>query len=1100
MPRFHRIIAAAVLPWLLVAQAHGAGDDGTGAVHCERWIARLVSSQGTVEVKHTASDHWRPTRLGDTFCFGGAIRVREDSRAALELDNDTVLRLDQKTTLLLPESSGAGDRDYWMQLYEGALHLISRIRQRLQIRTPFANAGLEGTEFVVRVLDDETVVSVLEGQIGLSNQFGRLSLAAGQTAAARRGQPPVLRLEVRPKDAVLWALHYPLIFDPGEAVPDSPVLEAQRLLIIGRAAEARVLLEVPLREDPADGQALALAAVVAVAQNDTDAAAGLAERAVAAAPRDTGAQLALSYVRQAQFDLHGALAAAESAVGASPADPLAWTRVAEVRAMLGDTEGALGAADRAAQLAPNLSRTQTVLGFVALARLQIDRARSAFEAAIASDPADPLPRMGQALAKIRRGFLADGRRDLEIAASLDPLSSLIRSYLGRAYFDERRDALASDQFRLAKEFDPRDPTPWLNSAILKQITNRPVDALVDLERSIALNDNRAVYRSRFLLDSDLAARSASLARIYGDLGFDRRALVEGWSSVNADPGNWSAHRLLADAYALQSRQNVARVSELFQSLMYQELNVLPLQPQAQEDSLPIVARSGPTAVAFNEFHPLFLSNGTNLQLDGSLGSHDTWGNNLVAYGLHDRLSYSFGQFHYETDGFRPNNHQREDIYNAFVQFAISPEVNVQAELRRRVTEQGDLAMRFDPDAFSPTLTRNVEQDTGRIGLRLAPWQHSSFLASLVYVNREGDIGEDNPVPGDFPSYVLANATDGYQSELQYLLRGNRFNLIAGGAWYSLDREDRRRVDWTPIFGAACPPELFDQADCSGSTRAQTDHKTGYVYLNANLPDTVRWTLGYSYDDVDERPLRTQRNNPKLGLQWDLTPSVRVRAAYFETIKRVLVVEQTLEPTQVAGFTQFFDDFNGTEARTRGLGLDWRLRKTLFFGAEAAHRDIREPDLLNDPVEYAERDSDAFKSYLYWAPDRQWSFNVSFEYEDLDSDGRIPQVPETLRTTGLPLEIRHFRPSGVFGGLRATWTDQTVRYSGAPLDKTQDQFWLFDASLGYRLPNRRGIVSVDMWNLFDKEFYYLDDNFRTAEPVAPRFIPDRTLVAKLSLSF
>jgi hypothetical protein len=46
-----------------------------------------------------------------------------------------------------------------------------------------------------------------------------------------------------------------------------------------------------------------------------------------------------------------------------------------------------------------------------------------------------------------------------------------------------------------------------------------VEALHKLQKAIELNDNRAVYRSRLLLDSDLAARSAALARIYSDFGF-----------------------------------------------------------------------------------------------------------------------------------------------------------------------------------------------------------------------------------------------------------------------------------------------------------------------------------------------------------------------------------------------------------------------------------------------------------------------------------------------------------------------------------------------------------------------------------------------------
>jgi hypothetical protein len=48
-----------------------------------------------------------------------------------------------------------------------------------------------------------------------------------------------------------------------------------------------------------------------------------------------------------------------------------------------------------------------------------------------------------------------------------------------------------------------------------------------------------------VLDQDLAARNAALGRIYGDLGFKQLGLVEGWKSVNADPGDYSGHRLPA---------------------------------------------------------------------------------------------------------------------------------------------------------------------------------------------------------------------------------------------------------------------------------------------------------------------------------------------------------------------------------------------------------------------------------------------------------------------------------------------------------------------------------------------------------------------------
>ena len=120
---------------------------------------------------------------------------------------------------------------------------------------------------------------------------------------------------------------------------------------------------------------------------------------------------------------------------------------------------------------------------------------------------------------------------------------------------------------------------------------------------------------------------------------------------------------------------------------------------------------------------------------------------------------------------------------------------------------------------------------------------------------------------------------------------------------------------------------------------------GYVYANINLPDTVTWTVGLSVDDYEEDPVEVSKVNPKLGVQWDVTDDIRLRAAVFRTIKPALVANRTIEPTQIAGFNQFFDDGNGDEAWRYGVGLDWRVTNELFVGAEATWRDLRIPASL-----------------------------------------------------------------------------------------------------------------------------------------------------------
>ncbi len=360
----------------------------------------------------------------------------------------------------------------------------------------------------------------------------------------------------------------------------------------------------------------------------------VAQQAVGAAPNSAAALIALSYAQQSRFDLEGARASLTKAVELEPRNALAWARLAELHSSFGMLDRALSAAQEAVTLEPNLSRTQTVLGFAYLTRVQTTPAKEAFEKAIAFDQADPLPRLGLGLAKIREGALHEGGRDIEIAASLDPNNSLVRSYLGKTYYEEKRTGLDEREYVTAQGLDPQDPTPFFYGAIQKQTTNRPVEALQDLQKAIELNDNRAVYRSRLLLDSDLAARSASLARVYTDLGFQELALVEGWKSVNTDPSNFSAHRFLADSYSVLPRHEIARVSELLQSQLLQPLNMTPIQPRLAESNLFLISAGGPGALSFNEFNPIFNRNGITLQTSGLIGENDTYAGEGVISGIY----------------------------------------------------------------------------------------------------------------------------------------------------------------------------------------------------------------------------------------------------------------------------------------------------------------------------------------------------------------------------------------------------------------------------------------------------------------------------------
>src|SRR5210317_514369 len=124
---------------------------------CEEWIAKAVSVEGIVEVQRAGETQWQTVELDDTFCPGDTIRVDDRSRAALSLANQPLLRLDQNTTITLggvQEKRGAV-----IELAQGAVHFFSRIRRNLEVMTGFVNAGVEGTEGLIRVEEDRTLIT-----------------------------------------------------------------------------------------------------------------------------------------------------------------------------------------------------------------------------------------------------------------------------------------------------------------------------------------------------------------------------------------------------------------------------------------------------------------------------------------------------------------------------------------------------------------------------------------------------------------------------------------------------------------------------------------------------------------------------------------------------------------------------------------------------------------------------------------------------------------------------------------------------------------------------------------------------------------------------
>jgi Flp pilus assembly protein TadD len=1067
---------------------------------CAESMGELTVVEGAVELQTSGRADWRSGTSGSPVCLGDTIRVARAARALLTLPDGSTLKLDENTTVVLERAAPTGGS--LVELLRGLIHVISRDPRQLRFTTPHINAGLEGTEFDLGVNEaaDQTEVAVLEGVVRVTSPSGELSVSRDQLGVGKTGQAPFATPLPQPIELMRWTSHARAIFDgelphpeaaPTAAESTDPEFFARRAaarLATARIDAASADIAAAFAVRPDHPSALAVQAMIALARGDLAAATSAARTAADREAHGVAVLLALSYAEQARGDLAAAERAARAAMTEDPASGLAAARSAELRLGAGDYAAAATLASHARDLAPALSDPLVVLGFAELAAFATERAERALREAAALAPQAPEPRLGLALVAARRGDIAESRRQLELAVANDPTDGLTRSYMSKLYEMERRTELTATQLEIAQDLSPDDATPWLYAALSDLHRNRPIEALHSLRGAAARNGDEAPFRSSLILDDDLATRSAGIARIYTSLGFGRLALLDAWRAVDAAPTDYSGHRLLADAYATEPRHEIARVSELLVAQLLQPANVTPIKPQLGQPGLNLTQRIGPSPLSFDEFSAPIARQGPRLSLSSIAGGNGTVGSELTVAGFNDRLSYSAGHYRVDTDGFRPNNDFGQTIANAFVQFRPSEALNVQAELRAVREQQGDLTTAFDANAFSRTQRRDQNIDALRVGAHRRLSESGSILLSLVHQNVLTEIRD----PGLFD---VRFERSGYSADLQYLHTSGKHRLLSGLVYSAQDETT------ASSFNPSLPPI---------GTDADLRHVSAYGYWHRDLSQTLTLTLGSSLDRVDDAA-SDDAFNPKLGLVWRPIAGTTVRVAAFETLYGSLTTspqnpQPRLEPVQVAGFTQLITAGIADRSTVRGLGVDHALSGRLLIGAEMTYRATDRPLLVpgsNEIIERTRLDEHLGQAYALFTPTDRVALSVRHERARHTSEPVSYFGMVRGKTRRTPLEARYFFGNGLTLGARATRVQQDGLFEGPPpspfdpptLTPGSDEFVIFDAFASYRLPNRRGIVSLNADNLLDEQFWFQD-----VDPTNPTLIPERFLSVRFTLAF
>ena len=173
------------------------------------------------------------------------------------------------------------------------------------------------------------------------------------------------------------------------------------------------------------------------------------------------------------------------------------------------------------------------------------------------------------------------------------------------------------------------------------------EAIDDLETSQALNGNGSLFRSRLLLDQDLAVRSANLASIYQDAGMGDVSVREAARAVTYDYANASAHLFLADSY--NQLRDPTRFNLRYEAAWFNEFLLANLLS-------PVGGGRLSQHVSQQEYSKLLQADGLGFA-NSTLGHSDNLSliERASQYGTFGGTSYSLDLDYQHADGVRPNN-------------------------------------------------------------------------------------------------------------------------------------------------------------------------------------------------------------------------------------------------------------------------------------------------------------------------------------------------------------------------------------------------------------------------------------------------------------
>jgi cytochrome c-type biogenesis protein CcmH/NrfG len=876
----------------------------------------------------------------------------------------------------------------------------------------------------------------------------------------------------------------------GEAAAERRAQLAAAALATGDIAGARREIDAALAQNPTAVRPLVLLSSIELRQNRPDAARAAAERALAAHPDSVGALVAASEAAQSRFDLGAARAYLDRAIALDDHDVHALVNRARIRFGIDDTPGAREDADRAAGVSANDPQVRSLRGFIHLAEGRVAAARSDFEAAAQADVEFGEPHLGLGLTHFRGGRVEDGLLEMLTATLLEPQVALYQSYLGKAYYQARRVPEGLSALASAKRLDPRDPTPWLYASFYLRDQNQQVNALNELRHAISLNDHRAVYRSRLLLDRDLATKNVSLAEIYRQLGFEAWGAYEALNSLEVDVTNASAHLFLAETYLRLPDRNEGASSELLQYFLYAPVNRNSFN-------------------SFAEYTALLEQPRRQLTLTSETGSRErAFGNINHRFGNERYAHVAFFQAA-RQEGSRTG--REDDRVQGFYQGKLSlgrrSDLFLSVSIVRDNAGAPENATRlFGLESATPVILRQFtlpnptqtnrfnDTETG-VGLK-HQWRPGSALTASV---RYDELEQSDERPGSttsrcrgfdltpFGAHSTGKTTNPFQTldaQVQQATRIGRHQVIVGQQILRVDKKDQ----CSEVLTIDASGESLNFAfDTSGEDSAEVT----YVRDEFQVTRWLHASVGVAYQQMKYRDISAAQTfdidkwNPRVGMSARLSPTTVVRVAAFRELN-TNILGANISPPTVSGFVIARNEFPTATRKEYNASVEHSGGRA-FVAIQGFYRDTTVPFLLVGGTSFipeADASGTGASAYVNWIASRRLTLFADNQLIRLEAKA-FDRIDNLAR---IGLNVIH--PRGVF--VRLTGSHVTQRFGGTTIaGLPRSNFVLADVDVSYEFAGKRGLASLAVTNAFDRHFGAVIEGVSV-----DTFLPDRRALLSL----